>query len=138
MHVLLALPGSRNLSEVMRDIKANSSRHMRELGVRFAWQDGYAAVSVSPSQIHVVKRYIAIQKEHHRKCGFEEELVILLERAVCGDSSGEQAFEIAGSVYDAQDQDALWVELVKDQVPGKSGNWNTTRGLELVGLKSTE
>ena len=81
VHVLLALPGSRNLSDVMRDIKANSSRHMRELGVRFARQDGYAAVSVSPSQIHVVKRYIAIQKEHHRKRGFEEELVMLLERA---------------------------------------------------------
>jgi putative transposase len=51
VHLLLALPGGRNLSDVMRDIKANSSRHLRELGIRFAWQDGYAAISVSPSQI---------------------------------------------------------------------------------------
>ena len=36
VHMLLALPGNRNLSDVMRDIKANSSRHMRESGVRFA------------------------------------------------------------------------------------------------------
>lgn len=81
VHILLVLPGNRNLSDVMRDIKANSSRNVRELGVRFAWQDGYSGVSVSPSQVNVVKRYIANQKEHHRKRGFEEEVVMLLERA---------------------------------------------------------
>ena len=69
------------LSDVMRDIKANSSRHMRESGVRFAWQDGYAGISVSPSQVNAVKRYIANQERHHRKQGFDEELVMLLERA---------------------------------------------------------
>ncbi len=53
----------------MRDIKANSSRHMRELGVRFAWHDEYSGISVSPSQGSVVKRYIANQKEHHRSAG---------------------------------------------------------------------
>ena len=81
VHVLLALPANRNLADVMRDIKANSSRYMREMGVRFAWQDGYAGISVSPSKISAVKRYIANQKEHHRKCGFEDELTMLLERA---------------------------------------------------------
>ena len=81
VHVLLALPGNQNLADVMRDIKANSSRQMREIGVRFAWQGGYAGISVSPSQVNAVKRYIANQKEHHRKRGFEEELVMLLERA---------------------------------------------------------
>ncbi len=81
VHVLLSLPANRNLAEVMRDIKANSSRHMRELGVRFAWQDGYSGISVSPSQINTVKRYIANQDEHHRKRRFEEELVLLLEGA---------------------------------------------------------
>src|SRR5271169_6310282 len=40
VRILLALPGNRNLSDVMRDIKANSSRHLRELGVRLVWQDG--------------------------------------------------------------------------------------------------
>jgi REP element-mobilizing transposase RayT len=61
VHLLLALPGNLNLSDVMRDIKANSSRHMGESGVRFAWQDGYSGISVSPSQVSVVKRYIANQ-----------------------------------------------------------------------------
>ena len=81
VHILLSLPGNQNLADVMRDIKANSSRHMRESGVRFAWQDGYAGISVSPSQVNAVKRYIANQEEHHRKRGFDEELVMLLERA---------------------------------------------------------
>lgn len=81
VHILLALPGNRNLADVMRDINANSSRPMRELGVRFAWQDGYSNISVSSSQIPVVKRYIANQKEHHRTRGFEEKFVMLLERA---------------------------------------------------------
>jgi putative transposase len=81
VHILLALPANRNLADVMRDIKANSSRHMREVGMRFAWQDGYAGISVSPSQVSAAKRYIANQKEHHGKRGFEEELVMMLERA---------------------------------------------------------
>jgi REP element-mobilizing transposase RayT len=81
VHILLALPGNRNLADVMRDIKANSSRHMRESGVRFAWQDGYSGISVSPSQVSTVRRYIANQKEHHRTRGFDEELAMLLERA---------------------------------------------------------
>jgi REP element-mobilizing transposase RayT len=72
---------NRNLADIMRDIKANSSRHMRESGVRFAWQDGYSGISVSPSQVSTVRRYIANQKEHHRTRGFDEELAILLERA---------------------------------------------------------
>jgi|SRR3974390_100998 len=81
VHLLLALPANRNLADVMRDIKANSSRHMREVGTRFAWQDGYSGISVSPSQINTVRRYIANQEQHHRKQSFDEELVMLLERA---------------------------------------------------------
>jgi len=81
VHVLLALPTNRNLAEVMRDIKANSSRYMRESGVRFAWQDGYSGISVSPSQVNTVRRYIANQERHHHKQSFDEELVMLLERA---------------------------------------------------------
>jgi hypothetical protein len=47
----------------MRDIKANSSRFVRMKNRLFAWQDGYAGVSVSPSQIAIVKAYIANQQE---------------------------------------------------------------------------
>src|SRR5512143_2307264 len=64
VHLLLALPSGRNISDVMRDIKANSSRFLRANNRLFAWQDGYAAVSVSPSQRGTVRAYIANQ-EHH-------------------------------------------------------------------------
>lgn len=81
VHLLLALPAARNLSDVMRDIKANSSRFIRTKTRIFAWQDGYAGVSVSPSQIAHVKTYIANQAEHHRVRRFEDEYVALLKRS---------------------------------------------------------
>ena len=33
---------------------------------KFAWQEGYAAFTVSPSQLSNVHRYIANQVDHHR------------------------------------------------------------------------
>ena len=81
VHVLLTLPAGRNLSDVMRDTKANSSRHLRLNSKAFAWQDGYAGISVSPSQVPIVKNYIENQKEHHRVHPFENEYLALLERA---------------------------------------------------------
>jgi len=79
VHVLLTLPAGRNLSDVLRDIKANSSRFIRTTNRLFAWQDGYAAVSVSPSQIARVKKYIGNQAEHHRVRRFEDEYLALLQ-----------------------------------------------------------
>jgi hypothetical protein len=81
VHLLLALPSGRNISDVMRDIKANSSRFIRTKHRLFAWQDGYAAVSVSPSQLPGVKKYIANQEEHHRVRCFEDEYLALLKRS---------------------------------------------------------
>jgi len=46
----------------------------------FAWQNGYAAFSVSESQKAQVSRYIASQAEHHKTMTFEEEIAELLQR----------------------------------------------------------
>ena len=46
----------------------------------FAWQEGYAAFSVSRSNLSRVAAYIEKQEEHHRKMTFEEEFVALLKR----------------------------------------------------------
>lgn len=81
IHLLLALPADRKLSETIRDLKANSSRWMSENGPRFSWQEGYGAFSVSPSQAPVVKQYIRNQEEHHRKRNFEEEFLTLLQKS---------------------------------------------------------
>jgi len=47
---------------------------------RFAWQNGYAAFSVSQSQVAEVRRYILRQEEHHRRITFQEEFRLFLKR----------------------------------------------------------
>jgi len=81
IHILLSLPRRGNLVDVIRDLKANSSRFMKTQSPGFAWQDGYSALSVSPSQVVVVKNYIAHQAEHHHKRTFDEEYLALLVKA---------------------------------------------------------
>jgi REP-associated tyrosine transposase len=81
LHVLMVLPPKMNLSKVVCDLKSNSSKWLNERGVRFAWQEGYGAFSVSPSRIGDVQRYIRNQAEHHKKRKFEEEFTDLLRRS---------------------------------------------------------
>jgi REP element-mobilizing transposase RayT len=51
VHLLIALPPTLRLAEVIQKLKANSSRWIREQGVAFVWQEGYGGFSVSPSQL---------------------------------------------------------------------------------------
>jgi REP element-mobilizing transposase RayT len=55
VHLLLEMPKTRNLADVMREIKANSSARLRRSSRLFAWQDGYGAISVSPTATAAVK-----------------------------------------------------------------------------------
>ena len=77
IHLLLGLTPSHCLKDVVREIKKSSSLWMhRDRSItEFAWQDGYAAFSVSPSAVDSVARYIRNQEEHHRVKSFREELV---------------------------------------------------------------
>ena len=81
VHLLIALPSSLTIAQLMRDLKANSSRHLNEKQRGFAWQDGYAAISVSPSQVEAVRRYIETQDEHHAKRSFESEYMAILDKS---------------------------------------------------------
>jgi REP-associated tyrosine transposase len=61
VHLLIRLPASVAVADMLRLVKANSSKWANETGVAigtFAWQTGYAAFSVSESQVAVVDRYI--------------------------------------------------------------------------------
>lgn len=80
MHVLFRLPPTIPLSEAVALVKSNSSKWVGDLGKDFAWQEGYGAFSVSSSNIDSVIRYIENQEEHHRKIGFEDEFITLLEK----------------------------------------------------------
>lgn len=79
VHLLIILPATMNLATAIQKLKGSSSRWM---GTGFAWQEGYAAFSVSPSQVATVKKYIANQEVHHRKRSFEEEFTEILLK--CG------------------------------------------------------
>jgi REP-associated tyrosine transposase len=75
VHLLVGLKATHTLSEVVRQIKRGSSEWIHRHGIRmFGWQEGYAALTVSPSQFVRVTKYIANQIEHHRRRTFEEEL----------------------------------------------------------------
>ncbi len=83
VHMLFVQPASMSLAEVMEKLKANSSGWMKRRWPErrgFAWQTGYAAFSVSKSQVEQVRRYIAGQEEHHRRVGFQEEVLVILRK----------------------------------------------------------
>ena len=83
VHVLAKLRPDRSLSDVLRDLKANSSGWMHDVfpdAAEFSWQNGYGAFTVSESQIESVTKYIAGQKIHHRKGSFEDEFKVLLNK----------------------------------------------------------
>ncbi len=81
VHLLVAVPSSRAVAEIVRELKCNSSLRIRKWNGAFSWQDGYGSVSVSPSAIGSVQRYIERQPEHHATRSFEEEYTSILERA---------------------------------------------------------
>ncbi|MBC9796847.1 transposase [Sinomicrobium weinanense] len=83
LHILSTLPKTITLAKFIEDIKRNSSRWIKTKGIayqKFAWQRGYGAFSVSSSKKDVVYRYIARQKQHHKKTNFKEELLEFLQK----------------------------------------------------------
>jgi len=82
LHFFSTLPRTMSLAKFVEEIKRNSSRWIKtksNIYQRFAWQKGYAGLSVSSSKKDVVVRYIANQKEHHKKVTFKEELLKFLQ-----------------------------------------------------------
>ncbi len=76
VHVFVGLKPSMGISDLVRDIKNNSSKFINEQGWikgKFSWQEGYGAFSYSHSQIDNVFQYILNQEEHHRKKTFRKE-----------------------------------------------------------------
>ncbi|MCX7099699.1 MAG: IS200/IS605 family transposase [Methylococcales bacterium] len=83
VHLLVSLKATHSLADVMRELKKASSVWVHNtLGNKqFAWQEGYAAFTVSASALDAVRRYIANQEQHHRVKSFHDELVEILEKA---------------------------------------------------------
>jgi len=83
VHLLVGLKSTHCLADFMRELKKASSIWVHdEIGAKkFAWQEGYAAFTVSPTAREAVGNYIARQEEHHRTRSFREELIDLLKKA---------------------------------------------------------
>lgn len=80
VHLLVSLHPSTSISQLVKNLKGRSWQWMREqqlIETYFAWQDGYAAISVSPSNVPKVRNYIRNQEKHHQQTSFAEELVTL-------------------------------------------------------------
>ena len=82
IHILVSLKPDKSISDLVRDIKSNSSKFINEkkwfIG-KFHWQKGFGAFSYSRSQIDDVVHYIKNQKEHHKKISFRDEYIKLLD-----------------------------------------------------------
>jgi REP element-mobilizing transposase RayT len=82
VHLLVGLKATHCLADLMRELKKASSMWIHEaLGVSyFAWQEGYAAFTVSATARESVRSYIVNQPEHHRVRTFREEVIEMLEK----------------------------------------------------------
>lgn len=83
VHVFVGLKPSMCISDLIRDIKNNSSNYINEqtwLNAKFSWQEGYGAFSYAHSQMNDVYRYVLNQEEHHRKRTFREEYLDFLQK----------------------------------------------------------
>jgi putative transposase len=83
VHMLVRLPPTLAVADALRVYKANSSKWANERARRkgwFEWQEGYAAFTVSQSQVARLTAYIQNQEQHHRKLDFRRELITLLKR----------------------------------------------------------
>ena len=82
IHAFIGLRPSIAISDLVRDIKNNSSNFINDKKLvkgRFSWQAGYGAFSYSHRQIDAVYNYILNQEEHHRKKTFREEYLQFLK-----------------------------------------------------------
>ena len=83
IHVFIGLRPSAALSDLVRDIKNNSTNFINSRNLakgKFAWQEGYGAFSYSHSQIGDVYNYILNQETHHKKKSFREEYNEFLQK----------------------------------------------------------
>jgi len=82
IHVLVSISPSMKISDLVRDIKNNSSRYINEqnfISQKFFWQEGYGVFSYSHSEINKIYQYIAKQEKHHKSASFQEEYLNFME-----------------------------------------------------------
>jgi REP element-mobilizing transposase RayT len=79
-HLLISMGKTTDISQLIGDIKRDSSVWMKQHERSFYWQEGYGAFSIGESQVPRVMKYITGQKEHHAVKDFKDEFRGLLHR----------------------------------------------------------
>ena len=83
IHFFIDLNPWNSVSKIIQEVKSLSSTFINEnnwYNKKFAWQEGYAAVSYSKSQLNNVVKFFANQKEFHKKITFKEEYIVFLKK----------------------------------------------------------
>lgn len=83
VHCFVGLKPSMAVSDLIRDIKNNSSKFINErefVKGKFQWQEGYGAFSYAHSQVEQVYNYILNQEAHHQKKTFRQEYLEFLTK----------------------------------------------------------
>ncbi|MCI0694006.1 IS200/IS605 family transposase [candidate division KSB1 bacterium] len=82
VHLLIGLKPNMALSDLIRDVKNNSSTFINEkkwIREKFNWQKGFGAFSYAHSQVDAVAKYILNQEKHHARKTFKEEYLEMLK-----------------------------------------------------------
>src|SRR5579862_4983871 len=83
VHLLFLQNPKLPITDIIKQVKGSSSFWINEqnlLNEKFGWQTGYAAFSVSESQLEKVYQYILNQKQHHRRKSFAQEYQEFVKR----------------------------------------------------------
>ena len=83
VHIVFSLARTQTISNVVEQAKKGTSKWIKTKGpglAGFHWQNGYGAFSVSQSNLDDVLKYVANQREHHRRKTFQEEFREFLKR----------------------------------------------------------
>lgn len=82
IHCLIGLKPVISVSELMKSVKAKSSKFINDdklTNERFEWQSGYGVFSYGQKDVDMIYKYIQNQEEHHRVKTFREEYEELLK-----------------------------------------------------------
>ena len=82
IHILISIKPNCLISDLIRDIKASSSKWInlkKYVFGKFQWQEGFGSFSVSQSQVDKVIAYIDNQEVHHQKLSFKQEYIGFLK-----------------------------------------------------------
>lgn len=83
VHCFFGLKPTVSISELMRDVKAKSSKYINDHKLtpsKFEWQEGYGAFSYGHSQINHVFKYIKNQEDHHKNKKIRDEYLDFLKK----------------------------------------------------------